>query len=179
MNYAASLAKLLGLQAVAWAITPFLATKYEMREGPLDNGNGYGEGPRLPEKYAIFDTPDNSLMGDPRWRATGHDGARWIDRTKWLYRNSLYGYKTTALAVDADPAKITHEGNPAVNRNNGITGTFRARSEDGHWQYKRVQKLIGDWGLMWNFGWQLDEAVSHGRPTKAQFQFSPRFVRIK
>jgi len=179
VQYLTSLAKLIGLQAVALVATPVIAREYEMREGPLDNNTGFGEGPRLPEKYAIFDTPDNSLMGDKAWQEAGHDGTKWLDRTKWLYRNSLYGYKTNQLAVDADPDKITFEGDPNVNRNNGVTGVFKAKSEDGHWQYKAVKKLVGDWGIMWNFGWQLDDAVKSGVPGKAQFQFSPRFVRIK
>ena len=97
----------------------------------------------------------------------------------WLYRNSLYGFKWSALAAYVgDPILISFTGDPTVNRNNGSTGIFTAQYRD-YWQWKCVKKLVGNWGIMFNFGWQLDEFLKSGQPGVALFQFSPRFVTIK
>lgn len=178
MRYLAYLAAYLVMQVIAYLLTPFLPLFAERRLGPADNANATAIELRLPQWLAWFDTPDNSLWGDYNWRR-GRDATRYISMVAWLYRNSLYGFKWTALACQAHPELMTRTGNPHVNRNNGITGLFRASQPGGYWQWKLVKKLVGDWGVMWNFGWQLDTFAALNHPGIALFQFSPRIVRIR
>lgn len=181
MRYAAYLVCYLVLQLVTWVlITPFLPLFAVERLGPINNGNGTWTGPRLPLWLAWFDTPDNNLDGDQNHFNRYIHFPAYLRHLFWLYRNSLYGFKWTVLAYEYRPGWtfVWTSGNPDVNRNNGITGSYHCITNDGHWQWKLVRKLVGDWGIMWNFGWQLDSLVPLGRGGKALFQFSPRFVRI-
>lgn len=178
MRYAAYLLALIVMQVVAWIITPLLPLFAVVRYGKLDNGNAYGMGARLPEWLSWFDTPDNPISGDPQWFAL-HPHETYLDMVGWLYRNSLYGFKWGPLACRVDfPGAIVFVGNPRVNRNNGVLGLFRARY-GRFWQWKLVKPIAGDFGIMWNFGWQLDEFVVSKAKGVALFQFSPRFVRFK
>jgi hypothetical protein len=168
------------MQALAYIITPALPLFKVVRAGPANN-NGVTRvaGYRLPLWLSWFDTPDNPLTGDYKWFARhGFGWSHWT-MVAWLYRNSLYGFKRGPLAADVViPSCIESFGNPAVNRNNGVTGVFRARYF-GYWQIKVVRKIIGNRGIMFNFGWQLDEFVGREVGGMALFQFSPRFVSIK
>ena len=177
MRYTAYLLASLVMQVVAWIITPLLPLASERRYGYIKNAGYQGTGPRLKKWLSWFDTPDNSLDGDERFLRE-NDMGYW-QKVKWLYRNSLYGFKWSVLACFAHPARMTCKGDPRVNRNNGITGLFRARTDDGYWQWKLVKKLYGNFGVMWNFGWQLDEFATGNVGGIALFQFSPRFVTIK
>ena len=166
------------MQIVAWIITPLLPLFAVQRMGPTDNNNSQGVEPRLPLWLSWFDTPDNSLLGDNNWLKS-HDGGYW-SKVAWLYRNTLYGFKWSTLACYiSEPLNIVAKGDPHINRNNGVEGTFCASYGHSYWQYKIVKRLIGDWGIMWNFGWQLDEFYKNKQQGYALFQFSPRFVKIK
>lgn len=177
MKYYLYLIYLLVMYVVAWSIQWIFPAFAEMRFGNIDNANATGFEPRLPLNLAMFDTPDNSLLGDNNWHMK-HGNSYW-GKVAWLYRNTLYGFKWTTLACKVeDASQIVGIGNPKVNRNNGITGTFKATYKD-YWQYKIVKKLYGDFGIMWNFGWQLDEFYHDGKSGMALFQFSPRLVKIK
>lgn len=181
MRYFLYLSIYLVMQIIAWAITPALPLFARPRWGLIDNANRAGIEPRLPLWLAWFDTPDNSLFGDNKWMISHPKATHWT-MVAWLYRNSLYGFKWTTLACRVDyPNLLVWEGNPLVNRNNGVTGRFKAWRNVGsdYWQWKYVKKLVGDWGLMLNFGWQLDEFVSSKKHGNALFQFSPRFVKIQ
>lgn len=165
------------LQVVAYLITPILPLFAKMREGWSDNHGAWREEPRLPKWLSWFDTPDNSLWGDRQFMLDHKE--TYLSKVIWLYRNSLYGFKWTTLACVVDyPNEIVFSGYPNINRNNGVTGTFQA-SYKGYWQWKCVKKLIGNRGIMFNFGWELDTAVKKGQPMTALFMFSPRFVSIK
>lgn len=170
-------------QVVTWIITPLLALPFfvEDRLGWRDNGSYEAVGPRLKKWLFLFDTDDNCLDGDTNHINKYGEWPAYLRHTIWLYRNSLYGLKRIAMSAWIHfPSDIVFTGNPAVNRNNGVTGLFRARYlASPYWQFKLVKKLIGDWGVMWNFGWQLDTLVSDRRPGLAMFQFSPRIVKIK
>lgn len=135
MRYITYLFVSLFMQIIAWLITPLLACCYEIRYGWCDNNSYQCDGPRLWKSLSWFDTPDNSLMGDKGWRETGHDGARWLDRTLWLYRNSLYGFKWTILSLP--------EGHPSV------------------WQWHK-KYYFQSFYLDLNFGWMLDN-IENGR----------------
>lgn len=182
MKYITRLLVLIVFQIITWILfTPLLPLFVVERNGPINNGNGTWVGPRLPTWLAWFDTPDNSLDGDQNFINKYVLYPAYLRHLLWLYRNSLYGFKWTVLAYEYVPGKtsVWSSGNPSVNRNNGVTGLYRCRTGDGYWQWKLVWKIIGNWGVMWNFGWQLDSLVPLGQRGMALFQFSPRFVRIK
>lgn len=160
------------MQLVALVITPLLPLFASPREGRSENGNVIAVGPRLPRWLAWFDTPDNDLYGDPKWR-TSHDGGHW-SQVGWLYRNSLYQFKWSVLSAPIDRFKVMFDGDRLINRNNGHYGELRVKMGD-YWQYKLV-KPIGSTGYCWmlNFGWLLDDTSQD----RALFMFSPRLVKI-
>ena len=166
------------LQLLAWLVTPALPAFGRLKESvPIDNNSKLGVGTKLPKWLSWFDTPDNTLEGDNNFLAKNTPS--YLSKVIWLYRNSLYGFKWTVLAAEVNNSTdIEYMGDPRVNRNNGVLGIFKATYRD-YWQYKIVRKLIGNYGVMFNFGWQLDEFVKSGESGKALFQFSPRFVKIK
>jgi hypothetical protein len=167
------------LWILSWVVTPVLPLFSEIRNGPLNNNNLYGTGYRLRKFLSWFDTPDNSLDGDNNFIEATANWPRYLRHVRWLYRNSLYGLKWTVLSCNIPlTATFIHSGDPRVNRNNGVLGTFKAKYNE-YWQYKVVKKLVGNWGIMWNFGWQLDEFIKEKKAGKALFQLSPRFTTIK
>lgn len=181
MRYFTYLVVYLVFQVFTWIVTPLLPLFKESRWGLIDNASRAGIEPRLPLWLSWFDTPDNSLLGDNKW-VTSHTKATYWTMVAWLYRNSLYGFKWSVLACRVDyPNLLIWSGDPLVNRNNGITGKFSALRNVGsdYWQWKYVRKLVGDWGIMLNFGWQLNEFVGSRKTGNALFQFSPRVCKIK
>lgn len=181
MTYLLLLPSLFVMQIIAWLVTPFLPLFAEQRFGLLNNNSAAGVAPRLPLWLSWFDTPDNSLDGDD-----GHAGCyarypAYLRHMLWLYRNSVCGFRIDALGYTYIPGVtyVWSSGDPRINRNNGITGTFFCLTGDDHWQWKCVKKLVGDFGIMFNFGWQLDGLIREKRAGIAMLQFSPRIVRIK
>jgi len=160
------------MSLLALVLTPVLPLFARSRMGPVDNNHGQAKEPRLPVWLAWFDTPDNSLLGDPGWRAT-HNGGYW-SQVAWLYRNSLYGFKWGPIAAPMGAERHIH-GDPSINRNNGHYGILRI-SMGPYWQWKCV-KPIGRSGYCWmiNLGWMLDDAGQQ----RALFMFSPRLVRLR
>lgn len=114
MRYLRTLALYLLVQVITYIITPLLPLFMVTRDGFLDNNNSYGDGLRLPLWLSWFDTRDNAITGDNKFYAKNPPS--YISMVKWLYRNSLYGFKWTVLALD--------EGDPRA------------------WQYKREFKYI-------------------------------------
>lgn len=169
--YAAYLLFSFGMQLVAWCITPVLPLFREERLGWCNNGALLYPGPRLPSWLAWFDTPDNSLLGDSRWMAD-HTGDYW-SMVCWLYRNSLYGFKWTVLAVDVQDTQIV-SGNPDIGYQGSRFGTLRIKQPNGAWQFKIVKPLFGKI-FEGNFGWLLDDTTKQ----RALFMFSPRIKGIQ
>lgn len=120
-------------QVLAYIITPLLPILAKPIYGYCDNNSGYYKEPRLPLWLYWFMTPDNSLLGDPNWKAK-HTGTYW-DQVKWLYRNSLYGFKWTVLSLP--------EGHPSA------------------WQWHK-KIYFKTFYLDLNFGWMLDN-IENGR----------------
>lgn len=118
---------------VTYLVTPLFPLFAVSRQGPLNNNNSSGLGPRLPKWLYWFDTPDNSLLGDSKWQVQ-HSGTYW-NQVCWLYRNSLYGFKWTVLSLP--------EGHPDA------------------WQWHK-KFYYGGYYLDLNFGWMLDN-IEHGR----------------
>lgn len=166
------LAALATMSLIAMVLTPLLPLFARPRLGPVDNNNATAVEPRLPRWLAWFDTPDNSLLGDPGWRKT-HDGG-YSSQVAWLYRNSLYGFKWGPIAAPMSEPRIV-DGDPSINRNNGRFGILRI-TMGPYWQWKCV-KPIAATGYCWmiNLGWMLNDAGQK----KALFMFSPRVVKIK
>ena len=151
MRYIIYLIISLIMQVVAWVITPILPIFSVYRYGPLNNNNGYGMGWRLPKWLSWFDTPDNPLTGDERWKSKHWPPTHW-SMVLWLYRNSLYGFKWTVLGAPM----------PDI--------------ENKYWQWR----YYSNW-IKLDFGWLLEPYKNNPdlyyEQPKALFQFSirPRF----
>lgn len=173
MRYAIYLLASLVMQVIAWIVTPLLPAFASPRLGRSDNSSVEAVGPRLPKWLAWFDTPDNDLDGDHNWRKANPEGS-YLDHVRWLYRNSLYGFKWSVLSAKMDRFKILFDGDRSINYHTGKFGTLKVRM-DGYWQWKRIAP-IGKTGWCWmlNFGWLLDDLDQD----RALFMFSPRIVRI-
>ena len=159
------------LQLVAWCLTPILPLFRKELWGWSNNGNVRALGPRLPRWLSWFDTPDNSLLGDSRWMAD-HTGDYW-SMVCWLYRNSLYGFKWTVLAVDVQDTQIII-GNPDIGYQRSRFGILHIRQPNGAWQFKIVKPILGKI-FEGNFGWLLDDTTKQ----RALFMFSPRIKGIQ
>lgn len=168
------------MQLVALILTPALPLFSEVRWGAVNNSSRVGYGIRLKPWLSWFDTPDNPITGDFNW--LNENGVSYWSQVRWLYRNSLYGFKWGALAAPVDQEALRWSGDPRINRNNGRAGVYSARMGD-YWEVKVVKRLVGNWGVMLSFGWLLSayctNTVLYKQQPKALFQFSPRFVTIK
>jgi hypothetical protein len=171
MRYLGYLIVSLLMQTIAWVVTPILPLLSKLDYGSIDNNNGFGLEPRLPNWLSWFMTPDNSLLGDNNWKAKT-DGKYW-SQVMWLYRNSLYGFKWTVLSATIDD-QVVFKGNPKVNHRGPVYGLLRGSCGD-YWQYKLVKPLLGDYCLVLNLGWLLDN-VTNG---KALFMLSPRIKKVQ
>lgn len=148
------------LGKLLWPILPAFA---ELRNGPINNDNGYAVEPRLPTWLAWFDTPDNSLLGDDGWR-TIHcvdDWNTYKGMALQLLRNSSVGFSRTVLAHTVHQEDIVYTGDPHISVDRGIYGTFKANDGKGTWQYKKVFTLFGK-NIGLNFGWNIDPMVKDG-----------------
>lgn len=159
------------MQLVAWCITPVLPLFRKELWGWSNNGNMRALGPRLPHWLSWFDTPDNSLLGDSQW-ASEHVGSYW-SMVCWLYRNSLYGFKWTVLAMDVQDTQIV-TGNTDIGYKRSRFGILHIRQPNGAWQFKIVKPLLGKI-FEGNFGWLLDDTTKQ----RALFMFSPRIKGIQ
>ena len=167
MRYLAYLIVYLVLQLLTYLITPLLACCWEVRKGWVDNRDHEEEGPRLWKWLSWFDTPDNSLDGDPAFLNRYLIYPRYLRHLSWLYRNSLYGFKWSVLAVP--PGRVFRVGPDNLDYHTGTYGSTHLWNEAGAWQYKSVRPFLGR-VLILNFGWLLEDASQ----TKALFMFSPR-----
>lgn len=155
------------LQLFAYLITPILPLFAVMRYGALDNANSYGMGPRLPEWLSWFDTPDNDLHGDLNW-AESHKSIDYWSMVGWLYRNSLYGFKWSVMAMPVQRTRVM-KGDPQIDYHTKTFGKMVVTQLNGAWQYKLVNPMFGKI-LVLNLGWLLDDTSKD----KALWMFSPR-----
>ena len=172
MLYTYNLLRLFIMWLISLVITPFITIWPSYRFGLLDNANTYGIAPRLPECLKYFDTPDNSLEGDNTFKEK--NGVGYLQRTRWLYRNCLYGFKWTVLAAPMSLRDLVIEGDNTINYKGPKFGAFRA-TMGKYWQYKAVKKSIGDRCWIINRGWLLDDTSKQ----KALFMWSIRWKKVK
>jgi hypothetical protein len=169
MRYFLYLMLYVPVQLFAYLITPILPAFRVLRLGHSDNSNAYLVEPRLPLWLSWFDTSDNSLWGDHGWQ-TKHcpEYASYWGMVKWLYRNSLYGFKWSVMSM---PIQHTRKmiGNPQIDYHSKTFGTMRITQPNGAWQYKSVRPFLGKI-LVLNFGWLLDDTSQE----RALWMFSPR-----
>lgn len=156
------------MQIVAWIITPLLPLFAVQRMGAWDNAREQRMGYRLPLWLSWFDTPDNALCGDWNFIHSNFP-CSYMSKVKWLYRNSLYGFKWSVLSAPMDASARVKTGQQAVGWKN--PGFQRIRMGD-YWQWHLV-KVIGPFIVNLNFGWLLND----GDAPRALFMFSPR-IRI-
>lgn len=153
------------MQVLAWIITPILPLFAVLRDGPWDNNSMTAMGHRLPRWLSWFDTPDNALEGDANWRT--RNGIGYWSMVGWLYRNSLYGFKWSALSAPMDAAARVKTGQQAVG---WLNPGFQRIRMGKYWQWHLVKRL-GPVTINFNFGWLLND----GDQPRALFMFSPRF----
>ena len=175
---------------LAMLLAPVLPLFAELRNGPLENNNAYGVGPRLPKWLSWFDTSyDNSLWGDHGWR-TKHCPKYWqtyLGMVLWLWRNPAAGFcwKVLAAPICTDTIfTLADSGNGLhVDKGQGTFGWFKITSSSGYFQYRVVKRLWG--GKAWTFdcGWLLDPYLKSTdaklTQPKALFQFQPQVRTIK
>lgn len=172
MRYFIYLVLYLILQFITYLITPLLPLFATMQDGPCDNNSEIKNQPRLPRWLNWFMTPDNSLWGDGAWYSK-QGGAYW-SQVAWLYRNSLYGFKWSVLAAPASSELVFQSGNKAINYKGPVYGTLECLSGE-YWQHKSVSHLFGDYCLVLNFGWLIED----GREIASLFMFSPRIKKVE
>jgi len=161
------------IQLITYIVTPILPLFSINRLGWSNNHSIQVIEPRLPTWLSWFDTPDNSLLGDENFHRLNPDS--YWSRVKWLYRNSLYGFKWNAIGARIDAGRI-FEGSTKVNYVGPVYGTLRV-SCGKYWQWKKVTPSKIFKGRCWvlNFGWLLDDPNQE----TALWMFSPRLKRIK
>lgn len=150
----------------------------ENKEGWLNNGTAWGNGPRLFKWLSWFQTPDNSLDGDHGWEEK-HSHS-WWSRVQWLWRNPFYGFAVKYLHGTDGMSYVgdleCDESNPGYLLVTG-KGLFQ-------WVYfKKIKSKT----LYLNFGWNIRALVDPAyindpnnaafiADYPATFAFSPRLV---
>ena len=172
MRYTAYLLASFVMQIVVWIITPILPLFAKEQWGFSDNRNAVALGPRLPTWLSWFMTPDNDLYGDTTFKS--QNKPNYWSQVKWLYRNSLYGFKWNALAAPPSSSPVEITGNKLINYKGPVFGTMFCKSDE-YWQWKAVKPLFKDYCMILNFGWLIED----GRKEPSLFMFSPRVKRVK
>ena len=158
-----------------------MATRSELRYGPLDNAKSFGTEPRLPEQWWRFDTPDNSLYGDEGWR-TKHCQDAWqtpSGMAAWLRRNPALGFCWVTLGHRVNPeTRFTVAGTPGVDKGHDRYGWYLIRTNDGAFQFRFAYAILGV-EIASDFGWLLEPFLDplHQSIRPACYQCSPKWPR--
>lgn len=169
MRYLIYLIISLVMQVIALVITPVLPLFAVRRMGWCDNHSYLAEEPRLPNWLSWFDTPDNGLFGDSNFQANHIFTNPYLAKVIWLYRNSLYGFKWSVLAMPIQVEDREVEGDPFIDYHTERFGYLKIKQKNGAWQCKLVTPFLGKI-LVLNLGWLLDDPSQD----KALFMCSPR-----
>lgn len=169
---------------LAMLIAPILPLFAELRNGPIDNNNGYGVEPRLPTWLSWFDTSyDNGLWGDHGWR-TKHCPKYWqsyLGMVLWLWRNPAAGFCWSVLSYPIDLAEtftISDSGNGLnVDKGQGKYGWYYIESSSDAFSFRWCKK-VGTKVLSFEAGWLLDVYIKDQsaiiKQPRATFQFQPQ-----
>lgn len=140
---------------VAIILAPILPIFAKDQYGKINNNNGTGVEPRLPNWLSWFQTPDNSLLGDDNFKSK-HSGT-YLDKVMWLWRNPIYGLLWTTLAkYIEDPSLITKEGDTTIKaRENAKAGWYKLTCPEAFeytciiqlFKFKACLQLRGGWIL--------------------------------
>lgn len=121
----------------------------------------------LPSWLAWFQTPDNSLDGDYGWKTTHlkfknsiNPIARWFNRTRWLWRNSMYGFSESVLGAKIK-SKFKYKciGSENVSNRPLLSGLVLRiainHSGEIFWQMYYVKAWSEKYCIRINLGWKL------------------------
>ena len=174
---------------LAMLVAPVLPLFAELRNGPIDNNNGFGVEPRLQTWLSWFDTSyDNGLWGDHGWRTT-HCPKYWqsyLGMVLWLWRNPAAGFCWQVLSKPIyfdDCFWFTHSGNNLdVDKGQGKYGWYFIRSSGGAFSLRWCKK-VGPKVLSFEAGWLLDVYIKDPAAKllhpRATFQFQPQIKTAK
>lgn len=173
MRYILTLIAYLVSYILAMLLNPVFVLFAKPTLGPVNNNNGIGVEPRLPNWLSWFMTTDNSLWGDNGWQ-TKHcpEFRSYLGQVKWLWRNAAQGFSWSVLAYQMDGSEtftLKHSGSGViVDKGRDQLGWFYIRSSNGAWQFRYV-------GYLFSFeaGWLIDPFYKRGGQCKALFLFGP------
>jgi len=161
-----SLFNLIFKYLIAWPLTPVVVL--------FADKTGW-----LPVWLWWFQTPDNSLDGDQGWKTESrwflnesNRFKRYINRTAWLWRNSLYGFNESVLAIHVSGDQIFYAiaGDDKVSNIPGHSGSvtrylYERKYQNGimkkgkmiafHYYYVRQLKHFPKKCLRISIGWKL------------------------
>ena len=155
------------LSLVIAPVLPLFATQ---QIGWLDNGSGWGVGPRLPKWLSWFQTPDNSLDGDATFERI--NGISYWSKVKWLWRNPAYAF---ALEYIHSPYKVTIKGDNSIKDNDNAKAGWCLVHANGLFQFTFVTPIGFSRCIYVVLGWNIRGVVTTEKDIyEATFAFSPR-----
>ena len=161
------------ISLIAMIIAPVLPLFARIKNGPLDNGGGYGPGPWLPTWLNWFQTPDNNLWGDHTFQCL--NGQSYWSQVKWLWRNPAYSYGIQY--IDGMTPAVWSGDREIKDNDNAKAGHLLVKA-GGLFQYVLIVPIGFSRCFMVNLGWNIralvDPKVVPPRRYEATFVFSPR-----
>ena len=162
------------LTLFALIIAPILPVFATEHLGKLDNGSGWGLGPRLPGWLNWFMTPDNDLYGDATF--VTNNGKSYWSQVKWLYRNPAYSFGLRYLTA---PYYSTVSGNKTIRDNDNARAGWCVVHANNLFQFVLIVPIGFSRCIYVNAGWNIralvdDNVVTKPDPYEATFVFSPR-----
>lgn len=165
---------------IASAVLPKFAKNVS---GPIDNNNGTAIEPRLVGWLSLFQTPDNSLLGDNTYKRL-NDGGYW-SQVRWLMRNPACGFKESFPLVANIHCldSVSVYGNKDIrDGDKGVSGWCLTRV-DKYWSLLLIYPITSSMAMHFTFGWELktyaEDSTRLLDQSKAQYVFSPRFSHFK
>lgn len=173
LRYAFMVPISLVITLIAMIIAPILPLFASIKDGPFDNGGGYGPGPWLPKWLNWFQTPDNNLWGDHTFQ-TLHGHTYWA-QVLWLWRNPAYSY---GIQYIDGLAPAVWSGDREIKDNDNAKAGHLLVKAAGLFQYVLIVPIGFSRCFMVNLGWNIralvDPNVIPKRRYEATFVFSPR-----
>lgn len=161
------------LTLIAMIIAPVLPLFAYTQYGPIDNGGGYGPGPRLPKWLNWFQTPDNNLWGDSTFQHI-HGQSYW-SQVLWLWRNPAYSYGIQY--IDGYTPAVWSGDREIKDNDNAKAGHLLVKA-GGLFQFVFIAPIGFSRCFMVNLGWNIRALVDPNATVKknyeATFVFSPR-----